>query len=73
MRSWCEQALFTLTCLVAALFVGGSWGGFIYLFNRPAGWSVGLSSAGFTFFMLLTRGWSPAKQLEEKHSRRHDD
>jgi len=53
--------------------MGGSWGALIYQFDQVAGWSVGLSFGGLTFFLLLSAGWNPERRFAAKQNRRFDD
>lgn len=68
-----ERLAFALTCLLAALFMGGSWGALIYQLDHTAGWVIGLTFGFMTFFLLLSAGWNPDVRLAAKRNRRFDD
>jgi hypothetical protein len=70
-RKLMNQTAFVLACLVAALVMGGCWGTVIYQFDQMAGWTVGLSFAGFIFLFLM--GMGRRSNSEEQHNRRFDD
>lgn len=73
MRKWADQALFVVTCLVSALFMGGGWGALVYQFDREVGWWVGVVFGVFVFVLLIAIGWNPHGDFGAKPHRRFDD
>jgi hypothetical protein len=73
MRKRAEQALFVLTCLVAAACMGTGWGALIYLFDKEVGLWIGLVFGCLTFLMLVCAGWDAGRQCVDKPNRRFDD
>lgn len=65
---------FVMNCAVVSILLGGAWGLFIYHFDEPAGWVIGVALTFFVFFYLVRVGWNPDQYVKDtQHNRRFDD
>lgn len=62
-----ERVWYVLLSAMCGLAMGGFWGTVAWLASADAGLVVGLGLFGFTFLVLLARGWKsfdPAPEME---------